>query len=842
MKTLWSCRFLFLSSLALVGCVSTSLREPAATPASSGLLSPEDPRIESLLARMTLEEKLEILGGTGFGTKPLPRLGIRSIEMLDGPQGIRGPRATAFPSTLAMNATWNPELMRRVAAGIGREVRATGHNMILGPCVTLYRVPQGGRNFECSSEDPFLNSRIAEAYVWGTQDARVLSSTKHFLLNNQDTNRNWVDVRVDERALNELELPPFEAAIRAGTETVMSSYNMVDGLHASENRRLLTGLLKGKMGFKGIVVSDWESTYNGNLAALAGLDLEMPLGDHLNPLLIPLVRKGKIPMSLIDDKVRRILGGLKKVGALDGPVRGNPADLNSKENQALALRAADESIVLLKNEGALLPLNLQQIKSIAVVGPGAATRRIHGGGSGEVSTVHRYTSFLQALQKDAGKKVKVAFAEGIRSPDQAELVEIVRPEFAGGSVDGFKAEYFDNTNFQGRPILTRQEPDIQVWNTGTPDPRLKIGGYSSRWTGKFVNKVAGNAKFEFFVGFFYRFSVDGKIYRELTDKTGEWQSTVEVPNLSAGVHEIKVELLHTADLFKFALNWYPPQPDRDAALELAKKSDVVIAVVGTSNIFENEGNDRKEITMPGHQDAFIQDIIKANPRTVVVVNSGGIVSMRAWRDQAAAILQAWFGGQEGNHAAERVVLGLVNPSGKLPVTIPRDLQDSPSSAYYWGQLDRIDYGKTSVFEGYRGYDASGKQPEFPFGFGLSYSRFSYSQPTLQALSDRTDAPRVQVRVNVRNVSAAAGAEIVQLYVSPSAPKIPRPAKELKGFQKIFLRAGETRTVAFDLDSTAFRYWDPSSKDWKIDADQFRIRLGGSSADLNSEATVTLVRQ
>lgn len=826
-----------LISAFILSCASRPVREPAA----AEFLTAQDPRIEELLSQMTLEEKLQLLGGTGFGTKAFPRLGIYSIEMIDGPQGVRGPRATAFPSTLSMMATWNPELMRKTAAAIGRETRASGRNMILGPCVTLYRVPQGGRNYECSSEDPYLNSRFAEAYVWGTKDSRVLSSTKHFLLNNQDINRNWVDMRIDDRGLHELELPAFETAIAAGTETVMASYNRIDGLHASENRRLISGLLKGELGFKGPVVSDWESTYNGNLAANAGLDLEMPTGEHLNPFLIPRIRSGEIKLALINDKVRRLLGALKQAGALEGPVRGNPADMNSPENQLQALRSAEESMVLLKNDKGLLPLNPQKLKSIAVVGPGAATRRIHGNGSGEVSTVLKYTSLLQGLKKYLGPKVKVRYAPGVRSEEQLELVEMVRPELEGGTLKGFKAEYFNNVNFEGPPLITRQEPDIQVWNTTTPDPRLKFDHYSSRWTGTFVNKRAGTVKFEFLLGYGYRFTVDGKVLRELSDKNGEWISSVEVPDMSAGNHEIKIEFLHTSEVFKFALTWQPPKPDMAAALEAAKNSDVVIAVVGSSNVFENEGSDRKDIMMPGDQDLFIQEILKVNPRTIVVVNSGGIVSMRAWRDQAPAILQAWFAGQEGNHAAARVLLGLVNPSGKLPVTIPRALEDSPSSAYYQGQNDLIDYSKVGIFEGYRGYEKAGIQPEFPFGHGLSYSRFAYSKAVVQVLKDRADSPKVRVRLNIQNTSKIPGAEVVQLYVSQNAPKLPRPPKELKAFQKVYLKAGETKEVSFELNASAFRYWDPSLKSWVIDADQFKIRLGSSSVDLRSEVVFNIKR-
>ena len=812
----------------------------AGVPVYKDRRAPVEKRIDDLIKRLTLDEKLSLIGGTGFGSRPIPRLGIPSIEMIDGPQGVRGPRATAFPSIIAMVATWNPELMRKTSAAIGREVRAIGKNMILGPCVTLYRVPQSGRNFECFGEDPFLNARHAAAYVRGTKDSNVLSSTKHFLLNNQETNRNFIDMSIDPRGLHELELPAFIAAIDAGTESIMSSYNVVHGLHASGNKTLLTDLLKNYLGFKGLIVSDWESTYNGWHAYLAGLDLEMPTGANMNAAALKShLESRRLPKTLLNDKVRRLLRALFQIGAFNGKSqKGSPADLASAENRAIALKGAEEGIVLLKNDS-VLPIDLGKVKSIAVVGPGAAARRIHGNGSGEVASVFYNVSVLEGLTKLAGPHVRVTHAVGTRPAEQVELIEKLRPGLEGGTFDGFRAEYFDNLDLKGKPVIVRQEPDIHVWNTSPPDIRLPTEKYSARWTGKFVMKHAGPVKFEVTGGKFYRITLNGNVLKDLLYKEDAWETEVDAGELAAGEHDLVVEHRY-GDLFKFHLGWYPPKPRLEEAVDAARAADIAVVVVGTSSSFETEAGDRKEIALPGEQDAFIEEIVKANPRTIVVVNSGGPVLMTKWRDRVPAILQAWFAGQEGGHAAARIIAGLTNPSGKLPITIPKDIKDSPSSAYYWAQIDKIDYGKVGVLEGYRGYDAKSVEPEFPFGHGLSYTKFSQSLQ-LDVNETTAAAPNVRARVTVKNVGARAGAEVVQLYVSQENPKLVRPPKELKGFAKIELQPGESRNVVFDLDATAFRYWDPNANGWRVDADVFSILVGSSSRDIRARAKVHLTK-
>ncbi|MGZ3735279.1 MAG: glycoside hydrolase family 3 C-terminal domain-containing protein, partial [Bdellovibrionota bacterium] len=830
-----TCLFLLLAVLP-------SFSSAEETPPYKDPKQPIEARVDDLVSRLTLDEKLSLLGGTGFGTQKIDRLGIPSIQMIDGPQGVRGPLATAFPGSLAEVATWDPAMMSQVSAGIGREVKAIGKNMILGPCVTLYRVPQSGRDYECFGEDPYLNSQMSAAYVKGVHEAGALTSTKHFLLNNQEKNRHWINMHADERAIHELELPAFDAAVKAGTDSIMASYNLVDGVHASENTYLLQQLIRKDLNFKGLVVSDWESTYDGKNAALAGLDLEMPYGNHLGAGLKDNVLNGTIPQEVIDGKVKNIMRSLITVGLLDKDQTPNTSDLNSPQNRQVALNAARESIVLLKNDNQLLPLKPGSVKTIVVIGPGADTRRIHANGSGQVSPGHFETT-LQGLQDRFGNDVKIVYAPGITVPGQVELVEakdVTSKNAKGQKVHGFHAEYFDNNNLEGKPVITRTDPDIQIWNTATPDPKLEFSKYSARWTATLNNPKPGPITFDFGVtGFFYRFYVDGKLVKDLWDHDDAWEQSVTLDNFSAGPHEIRIEYKNRADNFKLAFSRTPPAADMSEAIKAAKEADAAIVVVGTSNSFEGEDGDRTSLNMPGDQDKLVEAVLKANPKTVVVVNSGGPVLMRDWRDKAPAILQAWFPGQEGGNAVADVITGKVNPSGKLPITIPKKLEDSPSAAYYHGQEDKIDYSTVGVLEGYRGYDAKKVEPEFPFGFGLSYTKFKYSNLKVKVKNNDPENPSVEVTMTLTNTGKVAGAEVAQLYVHQENPLVTRPPEELKGFQKVMLKPGESKQVTFKLDENAFHYWDTQTHGWKVDPDKFQISVGSSSRDFRLKGNVEM---
>ena len=793
---------------------------------------PAESRIDDLLPRMTLEEKLTMLQGSGFGfgTSGVPRLGIPGMEMADGPQGVRGERATAFPSSLAMVATWNPALIRSVGAAVGREVRAEGKNVILAPYPILYRVPQSGRNFECMGEDPLLNAEIAVGFIKGTQDSHIISNTKTFLLNNQEINRMGIDMSIDERGLHELELPAFEAAIAAGTESIMSSYNKVNGIYASENDWLLNQLLKRDLGFQGFVISDWGSTHSGKVAT-AGLDVEMPFGYFLPDALREGVNSGSISMDLVNDKVRRVLRALYKIGDMDGLHQTRPEELNSRRNQQIALLTAREAVVLLKNEKETLPLSPQKVKSVAVLGPSATFRRYHGNGSGQVNPPY-VVSVLDGIKEAMGSEVEVTYHQGVKIPDQLELIDekaVTSTGPDGNIARGFREECFLNKDLAGDPAYVKTQPDLLFWFF--PDVRLTPGQFSCRWTGKINVAQTGPMHFNFgWTGRSYRIYVDGKLARDLYYDTAAWEPDLHLAELAAGDHDIQIEYKSEIDLFTFAFSWQQPEADFSAAIEAAKKADAVVVVAGTSSSFESEGYDRASLDMPGEQNRLILEAVKANPRTVVVLQAGAALLMRDWREKVPAILHAWFPGQEGGRAVGEIIAGAVNPSGRLPITLPKWAEDSPSNAYYPNDGEKIDYGKVGVLEGYRGYEAAGLETEFPFGHGLSYSSFGYSNLRLAAKSRSARAPVVEVSVRVKNQSARFGAEVVQLYVQEVAPSVVRPPKELKAFRKVRLNAGEARDVKFQLDAKAFRFWDEEAHGWKVNPGAFRVVVGASSQD------------
>jgi beta-glucosidase len=568
----------------------------------------------------------------------------------------------------------------------------------------------------------------------------------------------------------------------------------------------------------------------------------MPYGLHMGAPIKAAVQKGEIPESLIDDKIRRMLRALYKIKAFDKPQVANPAEMNSRENQAVALAGAREAVVLLKNEGDALPIKPSEVKTIAVIGPNADTVRAHAGGSGQVSPFKNVT-VLDGIKKIYGPHVKVIYAQGVKVPDHWELINqklVSWVDKKGKSTPGFAVEYFDNENLAGKPVVTRTEPDIQCWNTVTPDPKLTMGKYSARWKGKLHVAKDGPVTFDLGVtGHAYRIIVDGKVVKDLYDNRDAWEPRVDAGVLVAGDHDLVIEYRNEASNFKFSLAWAQPEASIEEAVAAAKQADAAVVVVGTSNDSEGESIDRKSLYLPGNQDKLIEAVAEANPRTTVIVNTGGPVLMDRWKNKVPAIAQAFFPGQEGGTAIAEIVSGKVNPSGKLPITIPKKLEDSPSAAYYHGQEDFIDYGKTSVLEGYRGYDAKNVEPEFPFGHGLSYTSFKYSGLKVKVLDASAAHPQVKVTLQVTNTGKVQGAEAVQLYVGEENPEVTRAPKELKGFDKISLAPGETKTVSFLLDDNAFHYWNDQTHAWTIKPGQFKVLIGASSRDIRLQSAVKL---
>ena len=672
---------------------------------------PVETRIEDLLSRLTLAEKLSIIhADSKFTTAAIPRLGIPRRWMSDGPHGVRedvGPDtwqpaghtddfSTAMPAGICLAATWNPDIGFSEGEAIGQEARKRGKDIMLGPGVNILRTPLCGRNFEYLGEDPFLSSRMVVGYIRGEQSQDISSCVKHFALNNQEFERDSINVEVDERTLHEIYLPAFKAAVQdAGVWSVMGAYNQFRGQHCCENDYLLNKVLKDEWGFKGLVMSDWAGAHDTREAALNGLDLEMGTERNYNDFYLAQpyldgLKSGAFPMAGLDDKVRRNLRVMIATHVLDADRK--PGSINTTAHETVARRVAEEGIVLLKNESHTLPLNATKIKTIAVIGENATRLHAHGGDSSGIKAFYEITP-LQGIVGRVGKDVNVIYSEGYQKNGGADLAE--------------------------------------------------------------------------------------------------------------------------------------------RAIAAAKSADVVIYVGGLNHDrgFDCEGADRTSLKMPYGQDELIQKIVAVNPRTVVVLE-GTMVEMDAWLGQVPAVLQAWFPGMEGGNALARVLFGDVNPSGKLPATFPKKLSDSPAHAMgnYPGTNGTVTYAE-GLLVGYRWFDVKNIEPLFPFGFGLSYTTFKYSNLKLVEADGGTNGTIVIAQFDLENTGAVAGAEVAQLYVHQDNPALQRPEKELKGFKKVFLQPGERQTFSIALAQNAFAFYDRDKKGWVAEKGDYKILVGGSSRDI-----------
>ncbi|HEV2990690.1 MAG TPA: glycoside hydrolase family 3 C-terminal domain-containing protein [Candidatus Angelobacter sp.] len=806
-------------------------------PAQSAAPADVERRVESILSQMTLEEKIDLIGGVdGFYIRGVPRLGVPRLKMADGPLGVRnyGP-ATTMAGGIALAATWNPELAEHVGTEIARDARAKGVHFLLGPGVNIYRAPMNGRNFEYLGEDPFLASGIAVGYIKGVQSQGVSATIKHFMGNNSEFDRHNVDSVIDERAMREIYLPVFEAAVKqAHVGAIMDSYNLTNGIHMTQNNYLNTDVVKKEWGFKGIVMSDWTSTYDGVAAANSGLDLEMPAGVYMNRrILMPAIEQGKVSVATIDDKVRRILRLAAQFGWLDRDQTDDSIPRYNQQGRQMALQAACESIVLLKNESNLLPLSNDKTKSVAIIGPVAYPAVPVGGGSARVQPFSA-VSFLEGISNYLGPNSRTYYNQGL--PSLSEMAQATN--FSTTPDDGshgLRAEYFSNQELQGQPTATRT--DLHINFSSDSRASLPDNTLSERWTGYYIPKNAGS--YDVFVastgedGGRYRLFVDDKLVFNnwTTSKTMVNWSTFsfdQTPHKVVLEHHGRSNWL--GGRFRLGIvrhdNVVTPE-----AKKLAAKADVVVLAVGFDPESESEGADRTFVLPPG-QDELIQEIASINKNTVVVITGGGAVDMNSWLDHVPAVLEAWYPGQEGGTALAKILFGAVNPSGRLPVSFERHQEDNPTHDSYYPEKDgqQVVY-KEGVFVGYRGYEHNGKKPLFPFGHGLSYTSFGYRNLKINEFnseSGRNSSRLFQVSFDVTNTGKREGAEVAQVYVADNHAKVPRPAKELKGFTKVSLKPGETRHVTVALDQRALSYYDADSKQWQADPGEFEVLVGHSS--------------
>jgi len=802
---------------------------------------PVEDRVNDLLPRMTSAEKLSYIGGfKDFYIMPIARLKIPEIKMSDGPVGARNDgNTTAYPAGILTAATWDTTLVGRLGHALGKDCRSRGTHILLAPGLNIYRAPMCGRNFEYFGEDPYLSARMAVGYIKGLQSERVVGTAKHFAANNQEWDRNNVSSDVDERTFQEIYLPAFKAAVvEANVGCVMSSYNLINGEWASHNHHLLTDILKDEWNFSGFVMSDWGAVHNGKSAALAGMDIEMPSGANMNSAnLSPLIANGTVPQTLIDDKVRRILRVLFSFGFFDTKQLDSSIPRDYAPNAKVALDLARGGIVLLKNQNSILPLDKSAIKTIAVIGQNAKNY-VAGGGSSYTSPFHT-VSILNGITTAAGTDVTVTYDEGNGDEASAYANSIFYTN-STLTTKGLTASYFANKTLTGTAVKTQVDTRIDfAWGAAAPSVTgVSADNFSVRWTG--VIKVPTTGDYDFYVR-----SDDGsRLWINNTQIVNQWNDQAATTKQATMhltkdvIYTVKLEYYESAGDAEMKMGYSLFGSAESTAVIAAKNADVAIVCVGFNGNNEGEGFDRTFV-MPNHQDSLINQISRVNPNTIVILNAGGNVATQSWIGNVPALLHAWYTGQEGGTAIAEILFGITNPSGKLPASFEKKWEDNPVfNSYYDPNNDKHVAYSEGLMVGYRYYDTKNVEPLFPFGYGLSYTTFDYSN--LQITPENADDPNsVQVSFDVSNSGGRSGAEVAQLYIGQPGAKVIRPEKELKGFTKIVLLPGETKTITLKLDSASFSYFKEKKNAFGYDAGIFEISIGSSSRDIRLKGSLAL---
>lgn len=845
-----------------------------------------DAQVEELLQRLSIENKVDLVSGNlaidDAGNLPDIPKGIPVLALADGPAGLRlanptlqDRRATAMPAPIALAATWDPELASRYGHVLGSEAVASGHNILLGPAVDIARVPRGGRTFESFGEDPLLQARLVVPEIEAIQAHAVAACIKHYILNNQEYQRNSIDVRVDERTLQEIYLPPFAAAVTTGhVAAVMGSYNRINGVYACENHHTLTEVLREQLGFRGFVISDFLANHSTVVSAEAGLDWE--LGAKMwGPRLLEAVRAEPNLHVTIDEMARHILRPIIELGLVDPPLamKSFPVQLHSEESLAIAGRG----IVLLKNTDGFLPLDEREIHSIAVIGPDADNISAAGGGSACVQPI-RSTSVLEGVRRRAGERVRVAYVPGVYPVGPGVLLPglpAIPSTFfthltSAGEQSGLLVEYWDNPAFEGEPCLVRSEPRIEI-NYGFFDlfPGLSVaspklpskpanlkGQISVRWTGHLTVSTSGEYTLALTTLGSARLYIDGQL---IIDSAKDEPKTASGSSRRVSVNDVAKVFSKTTQLtakvsysliveysadapgeWRFheamlRLGWRPPagviSSSIEEAVALARRSDVAVVVART---YETEEMDRPTLQLPNQQDLLIRSVAAANPRTIVVLMSGAPVKVDDWQESVPSILEAWYAGQEQGNAVARVLFGDINPCGKLPLTFPKSMEYTPvaEEAQYPGKNGAVHYSE-GIFVGYRGYDQYNIEPQYPFGHGLSYTSFAYSH--LQITPTITDETKdISVCFEVTNTGERTGIEIAQVYLSLPAATA-SPPRQLAGWALVELEPGECKPLTVVLEPDSYEhllsYWNVERHAWVTEPGDYQIYIGASSRDI-----------
>ncbi len=792
-------------------------------------------RVRELLAAMTVEEKADLLAGADdWHLRGVPRLGIPSIRVTDCGHGVslcgdKASPATCLPTGIGQAATWNEALIERAGRVIGRETRALGCSVMLGPKINLHRHPLNGRSFETYSEDPHLAGMLGGALIRGIQAQGVAACVKAVTANNQQRAQDKVSSEVDERTLRELYLRAFEIAITQGAPAaIMTSYNRLNGDYTSESAWLIRQVIKDEWAFPGFIVSDWRAVH-GPAVYGSGLDLEMPGPGKLlcrSGVLAALAR-GDLDHAELDDKAGRLLAAILHYGRAEDAEPEAIHDLDTAENRAVALAVAEESIVLLKNQAGLLPLDPARLRRVLVVGPNAATARLGGGGSASVTPFYAISP-LDGIRELAAGRFAVDYLEGCSQVGTMEPVRDALRQADG--TPGLRAEYCNHEQLQAVPDATQLVPEVDFsWGWAAPCAGIRKGPFSVRFTGCIVPPVSGR----YHLGIHaqegsVRLLLDGETVVDAWDRDGanfearyQTRHATCERDFTAG-KPVRIELSYgkRAARAGIRLEWeIPGASDPIArAAAAAGAADVVIVCAGLSNVCEGGGQDRTSIDLPAAQLRLIAALSAANPRTVVVLNNGGPLAL-PFEPTVPAILEAWYPGQEGGRALARILFGLAEPGGRLPDTLARRLEDHAAMRNYPGDGATVAYAERWAV-GYRHFEAAGIAPHYPFGFGLGYTTF-----TMETLGVDLDAGgNGRVRVRVRNTGQRTGSEVVQLYVSAPAGT-DRPRSELRGFSKVRLDPGTETTVELPLTARDFAWFDPSVRGWRVDPGTYGIRIG-----------------
>lgn len=796
---------------------------------------------------MTLEEKASLLAGADdWHFHGVPRLGLPFMRVTDCGHGVticdgKASPATCFPTGIGMAATWNPVLLEAVGKVIGQECRALGCSLLLGPKINIHRHPLNGRSFETFSEDPWLAGLLGAAVIRGIQSAGVGACVKAMAANNQQRDQERVSSEVDERTLRELYLRAFELAIQEGKPcAVMTAYNRINGAYCSESEWLIKKIIKSEWGFPGVVLSDWRAVH-GPAVYRSGLDLEMPgPGKFLNrKAVLHALDKGLLTRDDFDDSIGRIVQMIRRFGKDESETCG--CQLDTPESRAVALQAAEESIVLLKNNGNLLPLEKSRLKRILVTGPNAMRARLGGGGSASVTPFYAVGP-LEGIEEICSGETEVRFVEGC---SLIGAMETINGHFThlgpdGRRMEGLEAQFFNSPEPTGEVAATHICPNVDFsWGWASPGLGVYRGSFSVIFRGELTPPATGGYRFGVFAQEgSVQLSINGE--KVIDAWTGEDDTNFEKIfqshyltadcDLEAG-RAVSIELIYGKRAARAAIRFEWQTPDgadrMDHVMREAEAADAVVICAGLSNLFEGGSADRAGLELPESQSAFIERVAAVNPRTIVCLNSGGVLAM-PWESRVPAILQAWYPGQEGGRALARILFGDTNPSGCLPDTVPFRLEDHAAMENYPGDGTVVKY-EEGLFIGYRHFDRAGITPHFPFGFGLSYSNFEISRPRLSSDSV-TPGETIRLDVEVKNTGSRQGKVVVQLYLRPVSLPVDRPPKELRGFRKVDLTPSGQCTVSFDLGKRELEHFDPVQGRWLVSPGRYELIVARHSRD------------